>query len=636
MADMLYDEIRPSSRHFTEVYEDAFALWSRLHRWAVEHPTLPPAYLSPLTLCRQYPYFPPNLEMNRYIPTEEGSLPRLYVTGDSKWGPGSCNVENGFAPFQQTVKILVAIHKPIPLTIADPTGEDVGQNPWFVVSNSNYVPILALAWAYILSARWTELFPDHFSLRYTDSQAKHGGDGDDGDDGSEHAPNKHATYFNPGDVAPQEARWWAAVLAPGRGWQAATSDGQHMSRWSVSLENHRFIMETANIHHRLPIDSPAASFETALLYLDRFCQRHNVIDQSFAALAAVLVLPYCNLHPGFRFHLPCPKQIAADELDRSSFNTPARRPQIFNGCQHLDWIHNDHHLDRLITMSCRAPSVGAMLLSAFFEPGVWCEVVAPWLQGTLAAFDVASQSGPQAIARMIMEREPSVAFLWVGVTILGLHETLLKEVEQGYLHIDLESAIWSGTTQSFLQLPLHDPHVEEDCMGQSFECQLLFLSQSGLHARLIPSQWTPADVTPLKDLSPEIRAHADCPHHRLEMLGFTWDCTGGVAEFQSFDYQMDIGPRFSIPIPRNNRSDINYNYSRLNEENDEPSARATGLIGLWLRAYGWLPHEDRVFLHPWFVTILPDDRVVLPEGSQDTTYVNEGLLTPKGDDDDED
>jgi len=156
-----------------------------------------------------------------------------------------------------------------------------------------------------------------------------------------------------------------------------------------------------------------------------------------------------------------------------------------------------------------------MLLSSFYNPDVECNAVAPWLQGALAVIDLAAQSDPLFIGRMFMDQQPSVAPLWVGVTVLGLQSKVLQDVRWDSIPIDLLSAAWSGTMQSFIQQPISDPLVLDGHITRADQCRLLFLSQSGTHARVPICQWKPSGKTPLEHTDFEVRIHTSCGAHGL-------------------------------------------------------------------------------------------------------------------------
>jgi len=242
-----------------------------------------------------------------------------------------------------------------------------------------------------------------------------------------------------------------------------------------------------------------------------------------------------------------------------------------------------------------------MLLSAFYEPSIECNAITPWLQGTLAAIEHLAGNNPYIIGRMCMERAPRVAFLWLGGLILGLQERLLQEVRFGQIPIDLHSAVWSGTVQSFIQQRVSKPLVTDGRVSRADECRLLFLSQSGHHARVPVCQWKPFGATAAEDVDIEVRAHEGCEDHQLQYKGILWGCENDKFEFQSsqeadsqnlLDRSLTKAPGDAAPVP--------IYFEELDREREAISENATRSIFGWLRFDGYARHEEEIWKHEWF------------------------------------
>ncbi|KAH7115725.1 hypothetical protein EDB81DRAFT_848494 [Dactylonectria macrodidyma] len=368
------NEIRPSAESYYAAYVNSFKLWSGLRGQARRNPALLPYAISLNDAFSQHPCLRPDTRIN-------------HVRGFSEWG-----------------------------------------SSWFLLEDRNYVSILMLAWAYVLSARWTELALREGSIIYTDSQVS-----------APEYPNEDSHQTSPtsifiGACSFQEARWWAAVLAPGRGQQNPAS--------STSVS----------------ITSRAASSLEAIAFLDKFCYLHELHDQSSAALAAVLLLPSLRGTPSLT--LPALK-MGGGGLESScnitSVSSAKAQPGGGDGGQrrrHRMPRHQD--VDRLLTLSCHVKGLQSILLGVFFEPGVECNKAGLWLQGALHVADSLVATEPWVLGRMLMDRLPEAAPLWLGVTILGLQQRYIRQVGFGQIPTDLNAAAWSGTMQSFIQEPSAD------------------------------------------------------------------------------------------------------------------------------------------------------------------------------------
>jgi hypothetical protein len=139
----------------------------------------------------------PRLEHVKYAKHSQ-----VYSTGRSSWGSAQPACENALPPFYQQLQISVVSRNPIPLSIPATPEPGIRWASWFAQDDQNYLPMLILAWAYILSARWAEIMPEGASLGYTSSMA------------DDSAPDVQATLLpespspvpDIGDASPDEAR----------------------------------------------------------------------------------------------------------------------------------------------------------------------------------------------------------------------------------------------------------------------------------------------------------------------------------------------------------------------------------------------------------------------------------------------
>ena len=104
----------------------------------------------------------------------------------------------------------------------------------------------------------------------------------------------------------------------------------------------------------------------------------------------------------------------------------------------------------------------------------------------------------------------------------------------GLMTIDLHAAVWSGTTQSFMQEPV-SKHPKTVCNSsdssilRSDECRLLFLAQAENHTRFPICPWMPFGETALEDIDLDVRFHTGCDgDHALKYRGWKWVCKHGA------------------------------------------------------------------------------------------------------------
>ncbi|KAL5603427.1 hypothetical protein FOVSG1_006177 [Fusarium oxysporum f. sp. vasinfectum] len=597
----MHDAVRLNAEQFCFVYEESFRTWARLYLHVVQNPKLPTHVLFGRDVFQRQPFLPRNLSLKH---DSRGAL----ATGGSLWGFAGTACGHRLSSFRQPVHIRVATKDPISLSI---TETEEGQYPYTscFAREDDYLTLLILAWTYILSARWTEIMPGTCSLAYTESQAPlH-------NDLTRRREEQGFISVHIGNVSPEEARWWAAILAPGQGWQANMTLEQHtsLSPWSIQLQPSPplVLLHTTN---GLPLSHLAASFSDASGYLNNFCIRHNIIEQSHAALASVLLLP--SMSSFKTINLPTP---------RVSHWMIAPDPTL--DCQDGDdWMHKDH-VDKLLALSCNTRGIRPMLLSAFYEPSIECNAITPWLQGALAAIGHLAGTNPYIVGRMCMERAPRVAFLWLGSLILGLQEKVLQDVRFGRIPIDLHSALWSGTVQSFLQQPVSKPLVTNGCVSRADECRLLFLSQSSHHARIPVCQWKPFGTTPVEDVDIEVRAHEGCEGHQLQYEGMFWGCRNDNFVFQSSQEaeSQDLPDRLLAKDPASAES-VPVFYEALDGDRQVISENATRSIFGWLRFDGYARHEEEIWKHEWFdISDSDEDNM---SGDEATSDGSPELLSP--------
>jgi hypothetical protein len=157
--------------------------------------------------------------------------------------------------------------------------------------DSDHIALLVLAWNYILLARWAEIIPGASDPKYTKFKAQW-------DDRNIISENNSATpttiNIELGDIS-EAARWWAAVLALEGGWDATILSGRDNvlhSLWYTKIESEQcFTLSRSTKSCFLTAQHYAASLATALRYFSEYCKFYQVANQSYAALAATLLLP---------------------------------------------------------------------------------------------------------------------------------------------------------------------------------------------------------------------------------------------------------------------------------------------------------------------------------------------------------
>lgn len=575
MTFSIMEDADPGAEERRNVYEKGFRIWQSLYVRATQGSGFPQNCFQIQPALRHHPYFPHDLDL-------ELTYNYLSVPGISIW-KGShepCDIP----PLERHLQIPISINFPTPLSMS--TDLDQSHQKWFN-TEENHLCVLMFAWSYILSARWAQLMPEAI-LEYTDSKAYNSGE----------PRERGSAVVDIGVVDGDAARWWSAVLAPGEGWEAyiTIKNDKFRSPWSISLpadpkfslsyhKNHCFLSDTA------------ISVATAFRFLSDYCALHDIVDQGYAALSAVLFLPL--LHGSRKdIVLPGPR-----------FSHGRRFKVGLSKCkvQHdLDWVQEVHHLDKLLTLSCNTRGIRSLLSSVFYEPGIACNVVSPWLQSMFAVLN--SVEDNRILAHMLMSRVPHLAFFWLGGAIMGIHKDVLRDGQFGLIPTEPHAAAWSGTMQSFMQEPIH-PAANESIL-RSDECRLLYLTQEEHHTSWPVCQWTPFGTTALKDTEIDVRLHANCTVHGLQYAGWKWTCRNGSVVYQMAEPALT--PAFSPaePVVPN----ITINYEALDHGEESASENATRSIFSWLRVEGYPPNEKKI--HEWINIDDSDDELSMDKDSE--------------------
>ncbi|KAK3180443.1 hypothetical protein K4F52_008171 [Lecanicillium sp. MT-2017a] len=465
--------------------------------------------------------------------------------------------------------------------------------------DGSHIPVLTLAWAYILSARWAEIIPGA-SIGYTDSRAEVGP--------AEHADTKNCV-FDIGTVSESAYRWWSAILATGEGWNACIGqNGKPLSSpWAVKMQWSPGITILQRGAHSQPLQFDPPSYSSALSYILDYVAYHDVHDQSYAAFAAALLLPTRQrISRSVSWRLP-------------RFSSKTRPQQV---SKHADppWGSNIQQLDRLLTMSCNATGVQSLLSSSFIEPDLPCNICGAWLQGAFAVLDSPPAREPPIMARILMQRSPKLDFLWLGAIVMDVHSYIMKWARPAANLIDLPTAGWTDTYISFLQKSVSTHRLNGEIL-RSDEAKLMFLAQTEFHTTrpLVPLvPFTPFGSTAVKDCVLDVQIHSSCSgSHGLRYAGWSWDCKDNSIRSQNWPPSL---------LGKGTRADtaaidgLQIDYSKLDRDMDcsEPMTRS---MFNWLRGVDGYPvNEQDIRNHEWIADAMSsDEEIDTPEGDGGST-----------------
>ncbi|KAJ5135628.1 uncharacterized protein N7515_004906 [Penicillium bovifimosum] len=270
------DAACPSDDEFRRTLEESLATWSSYLDTQSEDSLLPRRAID----LRSLVVASPSLDKTTSFDCkEQGSL---YINGVSIWrtSKGECDLQPKVMPKQ----LLLAVGSRTNVTLSEdaPFSDWPGVRGLSGYDKGNYLSVLYLAWAYILSARWVELLnssADHeCHMAYTAQEA---------DNVLPESDKQSVIEVDIGDnVCEQEALWWRNLLCSGDGWDATVDyNGRtYLSPWSVSANNAGLALAT---RYPLSAESNSSGSVVALEYLSRFCVHHRIYAQCSVALAGI-------------------------------------------------------------------------------------------------------------------------------------------------------------------------------------------------------------------------------------------------------------------------------------------------------------------------------------------------------------
>ncbi|RSL77204.1 hypothetical protein CEP52_017733, partial [Fusarium oligoseptatum] len=308
--------------------------------------------------------------------------------GKSSWA--ATNDLDHLPPFEHEATFRVSWDKPTPVILTSDSRRTTTTLPDIFGTESSHIPVLLLAWAYILSARWAELIPSSHLSQHP-SQPTHQLNGN----GLMTSPrNRNPITVHVGEVDEDAARWWNMLLSGEGCWEATMRNSRGnilYSPWSTKLVSEQPFLISAKIKAigSASSHSSLATSNTAHRYLSEYCHFHSINDQKQAALAAALLIPVAKFD-----YRPI-------ELAMLNF------PYIF------------------------------------FEPDVTSNICGMWLPGSFALLN--SVQDPHILLKTLMERDPGLGGLWVGAFITGAYSQCLQDGRAAWWKIDLNAAAWTET-----------------------------------------------------------------------------------------------------------------------------------------------------------------------------------------------
>ncbi|RAK95880.1 uncharacterized protein BO80DRAFT_449746 [Aspergillus ibericus CBS 121593] len=387
-----------------------------------------------------------------------------------------------------------------------------------VAVGPNYLAILTLGWCYILSARLLEIQGRGGMMEYTTSKAAVY-------DQAAHETAKHVIDI--GEADDDTISWWLAILAPSNGWKGIVKqcdDGDFLAPWSITRTSQQSLAIKWQRKTATPNFSPTPmSSSRAFDALSRFALMHNLGSQFHVALATAITVPTHNCH-GSTIQLPEPTLTGA----RCSA-TPAK-------FMPPEWVRLYQNLPYYITLSCNPETIISSLCGAFWEPGVPCNLVSPWLHPILIEVPeekrIADLPGLYAelLAIVCGIRRPTISALWLGAVAGGLAPIILRRAKRGRPPLDPVAFPWTGSPQSFMDIAGTGPYFHgqrNEKIWRADVWRLLHLpttEEDDLSYNYPPrTPWEPCGKMEARDCALRVASHWNCPRHQLHYQHWSWE-----------------------------------------------------------------------------------------------------------------
>jgi Heterokaryon incompatibility protein (HET) len=611
----LKDALRASEMENCQMLTKSLAIWSSYSKAAEAKEGLLTHCIDVQAMLSRVPAYLANQSSGspfrcKFEHTQHESTKELWLWGKSTWRTtnGRCNLPKKI----MSQKILLGVPSCTPCDFVenhrfqDWPGVKTMEKP----VKGNCIALLTLAWCYILSAKWVEMqssnnfqipvkSSDSENLLYLENLAHWS-------TGATHKSSMNIE-IDLGGIDEDAARWWAAVLATGQGWEASIvrSQKRYLSPWSVSIISKQAFalsrLQTTGISGSLgqPMLSECrpASSDLALQYLSSFCALYGINGQCFAALAVALYIPCRGGIQNCLLPQPhlAPLTETRKDLSNSICNLEKDQAKL---------------LPYYMMISCNVRSMRALLHGTFFEPTVPCNLVSPWLEGAFTIIDALVQSKDYfKLANVMGTRQPKIAPIWLGAIILGMESQVFRHVRTGMSSIEMLAAAWTGTAHSFLgPRRLIPTSYDGTKISRADECRLLYLADSEDHSRVPTCSWAPFGDTEVSDADLEVQEHAVCSGlHCLLYESWTWNLCDAK------DSPADKGFRFTDDDMDKTQETCNQSLPLIRHQgyrlptSELLSENATRNIFNWLRPTGYPVREKNIRTHSWIDIDYDDD-----------------------------
>ncbi|GFN21155.1 uncharacterized protein AtWU_10964 [Aspergillus tubingensis] len=420
---------------------------------------------------------------------------------------------------------------------------------------SGYFTNIVLAWSYIVSCRWSEIF----QRAGWNSQVLH-----------ENGMQIEDSFWH----LVTQGCWLALVKK---------ETAKFCSPWMMTSEG------TRKDRNWVPV-TPNSSL--AFNILVDFCISEGLELELTTGLASVLLLTSRNT--------PSPILAPAVAAPTASAAYPPRaKDAVFHELY--------QSIDRFLTLSSTQDALDSLICSAFFDPSIPCNFMGAASLGVRKALSTVDKIDNQQLLKAITYKNLSLCHFWVAAIRGGQVDSLLNMSLYTLPPICLVSAFWTDTTQSFLQMEYCSSEINKKVVTRTEEFQTSFYCRSGTSVPWSPAP--PFGSTFVENVSLEIRQHLGHMHRPISWTT-CWVLSSGkrIPATKPYQIRQSQAQRVYHPSSTEHSNDVSY---AEQIDADEQSAIATSRLFNWHRSYDdgiWLDDGTgdietirRIQQHQWII-----------------------------------
>ncbi|CAI7569446.1 unnamed protein product [Penicillium glandicola] len=458
----------------------------------------------------------------------------------------------------------------------------------------NYLGILTVGWCYILSARLVEIQGEGATMHHTTSQTESCENLEDPQD---------APIIDVGEVDKSIGRWWYAILARHQGWKAIvkqTPRNEYLAPWAVSRTCETRFTINQKIGLLTCVHTPLTS-EKAFDVLAKFALLHGLGSQLLIALMTAITIP-THQYYGLTVQLPFPRA------------SGAKQPKTPMDVIPPIWSSLNEELPYYMTLSCSPDVMMSTLCGSFWELGIPCNLVAPWLHPLFN--EILDETAPavghdyETLALIGAIRRPYIGALWIGAAIGGLAPKIIQKVKSGNPPLDALSFPWTRCLQTFMDIPGLGPytHGNPEHISRPDVWRLLHLPQTEDDELLFGTRpqtpWEPWGSSLRKDCALRVTSHLKYTRHEYQYHHWNWEVEGRIIQDQGFPPSpLSTITEFSCDM-------INIKEPRIfpkRELDQLASEDATFYISIWLSINGEGKPWEIIYQDDWLRGVWEED-----------------------------